>query len=118
MAVLILLSIRSNSTAEVKSRKDNRENLSINPQTLTGNSEFRFKPVDDQRIWNVINRYSPIGKGTEYNMSSYTFTADSVTILNEIAGLPDENSMELYFNRYITENNISNNNQYKKGFTN
>lgn len=60
-------------------------------ESLNGSTEFYFVPAGDGRLWHVINTYSTISSdnGPGYNMSSYTFSADSVYVINEYAGLPD-----------------------------
>ncbi|MCC6866795.1 MAG: hypothetical protein IT280_11630 [Ignavibacteria bacterium] len=52
-------------------------------------SEFYYKPAGDSRLWHVINKYSSDSNGIYVmNNSAYTFTADSVTVINEIASVP------------------------------
>ena len=57
---------------------------------VEGLSSFYYKPAGDSRLWHVVNKYGKdsIGK-YEINNSTYTFTADSVTVVNEIASVPD-----------------------------
>jgi len=56
-----------------------------------GISEFYFKPAGDDRLWHVINKYGCTNSDCErtLNNSSYTFTADSVLVVNEIAEVPE-----------------------------
>lgn len=52
-------------------------------------SSFYYKPAGDTRMWHVINKYGSDSNGIyEMNNSAYTFTADSVTVINEIAPVP------------------------------
>lgn len=52
-------------------------------------SSFYYKPAGDTRLWHVINKYGSDSNGIfEINNSAYTFTADSVTVINEIASVP------------------------------
>lgn len=60
-------------------------------EVLNGTTEFYFVPVDDNRLWHVINKYNTESSndGPCYNMSSYTFSSDSVCVINEYVGLPE-----------------------------
>jgi len=73
--------------------------------SLSGKTEFSFVPSDDNRVWHVINKYSPVssGDGPGYNMSSYTFSSDSVIVINEYVGLPDEKQWDLNLSGIINE---------------
>lgn len=52
-------------------------------------SSFYYKPAGDTRLWHVINKYGNDSNGIyEMNNSAYSFTADSVTVINEIASVP------------------------------
>lgn len=53
-------------------------------------SSFYYKPAGDTRLWHIINKYGSDSNGIfEINNSAYTFTADSVIVINEIASMPD-----------------------------
>lgn len=58
---------------------------------LNGKTEFYFVPSGDSRLWHVINKYNTVSSndGPGYNMSSYTFSSDSVYVINEYVGMPD-----------------------------
>ena len=59
-------------------------------EQVKGMSEFYYKPAGDTRIWHVVNKYGMDTNGKNVmNNSTYTFTADSVTVINEIATVPD-----------------------------
>jgi hypothetical protein len=61
------------------------EKSPIRIETLSGSSEFYFIPAGDNRIWHVVNKYNSPDLKTEYNLSDYRFSADSVSVVNEIA---------------------------------
>gem|GEM_PF-4301402 len=67
-------------------------------ENFVGTSEFIYKSKDDNRTWHVINRYSSglTDDLTAYNNSEYTFTKESVTVINNYAGI---NSREFKANK-------------------
>jgi len=81
-------------------------------ESLTGTTEFYFRPAGDNRIWHVVNKYNPIGsnEGPDYNVSSYTFTSDSVYVINEFAGVPETGQWDLSLSG-LALYNINNNKQ-------
>lgn len=66
-------------------------------ESLNGTSEFYFKPSGDRRTWHVVNRYTSSGDNENpgYNMSEYTFTSDSVSVVNNYIGIPDMNGQDI-----------------------
>lgn len=71
------------------------ENSSFEKQPATsleevkGISAFYYRPAGDSRIWHIVNKYGMDQNGKyEMNNSTYTFTSDSVTVVNEIASVP------------------------------
>lgn len=66
-------------------------------------SSFYYKPAGDTRLWHVINKYGSDSNGIYVmNNSAYTFTADSVTVINEIAPVP---GWEPYISGFIFKKN-------------
>ncbi|NOS84675.1 MAG: hypothetical protein HOP31_06000 [Ignavibacteria bacterium] len=75
-------------------KKNEISSLEINTvaelKQVEGLSSFYCKPADDTRLWHVVNKYGMDSNGKYVmNNSTYTFTADSVTVVNEIASVPD-----------------------------
>jgi hypothetical protein len=74
--------------------KNEYSSLEINTgaelKQVEGLSSFYYKPEGDSRLWHVVNKYGMDANGKYVmNNSTYTFTADSVTVVNEIASVPD-----------------------------
>lgn len=75
-------------------KKNENSSIEIQPEAelkqVEGLSSFYYKPAGDNRLWHVVNKYG-MDTGGKYvlNNSTYTFTADSVTVINEIASVPD-----------------------------
>jgi hypothetical protein len=72
-------------------------------ESFSGNSEYYIRPAGDDRLWHVINKYGSRDSGREcsLNNSTYTFTADSVTVVNEIASVPE---LDVYISGLIFNN--------------
>jgi hypothetical protein len=60
-------------------------------ETLRGITEFYFKSPGDSRTWHIKNRYiNPDSEDKpDYNTSYYSFSADTVTVINEYIGIPE-----------------------------
>ncbi len=87
-----------------KSENNSLERKSVvDLEQVEGISAFYYKPSGDSRIWHVVNKYG-MGSNGKYvmNNSDYTFTADSVTVINEIASVPD---WESYISGLVFEKN-------------
>lgn len=75
------------STIHGKLSGDELKTENLNP--VESVSSYQYKPEGDSRIWRVTNKYGMDSNGKfEINNSEYTFTADSVTVINEIASMP------------------------------
>lgn len=75
------------------------------PESLQGTTEFSFINAGDGKLWHVINKYSPVGsgEGPGYNMSTYDITSDSVNVVNEYAGIPDDIQWDLSLSGLTSE---------------
>ena len=75
-------------------------------ETFNGTAEYYFKPAGDYRLWHVINKYgqSQLNDGPGYNMSSYTFSSDSVTVINEFTDVPKDGQI---IHSGLTQNNLN-----------
>jgi hypothetical protein len=67
------------------------------PESLKGTTELNFVSADDNRVWHIVNNYSALESAGSpaYNTSSYFFGKDSVCIINEYAGVPDQNPLNI-----------------------
>ena len=85
-AAILLIMITGFS---LKSKNEVKDPFKADIEHLEGRSEFFFKPENDSRTWHVINVYSSeiSGDVPEYNNSTYVFTSDSVTVINEYVGV-------------------------------
>jgi hypothetical protein len=71
-------------------------------ESFSGTSEYYLKPAGDNRLWHVINKYGCKDSGEcSLNNSTYIFTADSVTVVNEIASVPE---LDVYISGLIFRN--------------
>src|SRR5689334_16035292 len=104
LAITVILAvciITGFSRSSITPGRENSGNAGVIPQprpeTITGTTEFYFRPVDDSRIWHVVNRYiSPDSEDQpEFNTSEYNFSSDSVTVLNEFIGVPETTQWDL-----------------------
>lgn len=79
---------------------DNEDLFITELHTLSGTSEYYYKPAGESRLWHVVNKYNCSDSATynSCNNSSYTFTADSVYVVNEYVSVPEQ---ELYTLRTI-----------------
>jgi hypothetical protein len=78
-----------------------------------GQSEYYYKPAGDTRLWHLINKYSEFDSenGECHNMSCYTFSSDSVVVINQYNGIQSLNQWDITLNDLLlTANNF--NNQY------
>ena len=75
-------------------------------ESLKGITEFKFIPAGDNRTWHVINKYNVPGSGNGpgYNMATYTFSDDSVYVINEYAGIQDAALWDIGFTGFISLN--------------
>lgn len=55
-----------------------------------GVSEFFYRENNDSRIWHVVNLYSK-DDSAEYNNSYYSFSKDTVTVVNHFKVTGEEN---------------------------
>jgi hypothetical protein len=64
--------------------KENADYTHSEKTELMGISEFFYREDNDGRIWHVINLYSQYEKEdtVEYNNSYYSFSKDTVTVIN------------------------------------
>ena len=81
-----------------------QEIVNVNGERVNGTAEFYFRLPNDSRTWHVINIYNPANPES-INNSVYTFSGDSVTVINEIAGLPENEIWEPYISGLIFKNN-------------
>ncbi len=85
--------VKDTPSIEIKpaAELESRELRSAELKSLNGTAEFYFKPAGDTRLWHVTNIYAQADsdEGRTLNNSTYTFTADSVTVVNEIASVPE-----------------------------
>ncbi|HEY3250879.1 MAG TPA: hypothetical protein VGK25_07145 [Ignavibacteria bacterium] len=63
--------------------------------SFKGSSEFYFKPEGDKRLWHVVNMYSskPLNDSDYFNNSIYTFSQDSVEVINSYLLTPDNGKL-------------------------
>jgi hypothetical protein len=89
-SILLALLITGFSLKKSDSRSLYIQSIADSEQ-VEGISEFYFKPAGDERLWHIINKYGCTNSNGErtLNNSSYTFTSDSVLVVNEIATVPD-----------------------------
>lgn len=86
----ILLAVLLTGFSQKKSESSTEIQHEAGLNQVEGISAFYYKRAGDSRIWHVINKYGMDSNGKyEMNNSTYTFTADSVTVINEIATVPD-----------------------------
>jgi hypothetical protein len=81
-----------------------KEMMTETGETMKGTAEFYFSPQDENRTWHVINIYNP-ASSEGINNSEYTFSADSVTVINEIASPPRKELWELCISGLIFKGN-------------
>jgi hypothetical protein len=86
----ILLAVLLTGFSQKKSESSPERQPGAELEQVEGISAFYYKPAGDHRIWHVVNKYGMDSNGKyPMNNSIYTFTADSVTVINEIASVPD-----------------------------
>ena len=81
------------------------------PEALNGIADFYIKPAGDSRIWHIINKYPGLNQtgGNSSNMSYYTFTSDSVLVVNEYAEMPKAETWDAVLARFfMNQENINN----------
>ncbi len=76
-------------------------------ESLEGTTEFNFVPVNDNRVWHIVNKYTALesNDGPYYNTSSYFFGKDSVCVINEYAGVPEQNPWDISLAQSISNAN-------------
>lgn len=62
---------------------------------LEGKSEFYFTPAGDNRVWHIVNKYGSPDSYRGINEANYLFTADSVSVICEYAGIPGPGDLNL-----------------------
>lgn len=88
-SILLAVLITGFSLKKIENSRFGKE-PAANLEEMEGISAFYYKPAGDTRIWHVVNKYGKdSNKKFSMNNSTYTFTADSVTVVNEIASVPD-----------------------------
>lgn len=86
----ILLAVIVTGFSLNNNNRSAQKHQAVDLEQLEGISAFYYKPAGDTRLWHVVNKYGGDSIGMyEINNSTYTFTADSVTVINEIASVPD-----------------------------
>jgi len=101
VAVAVLIAVIALGFKTENASKSPGKQISLNAQreSFTGTSEFYFKPAGDQRLWHVVNVYSskPLKDSDFCNNSIYTFSKDSVEVINSYLVTAENGSLNFDF---------------------